>query len=166
MEANDEDLLAQIVRERDLRRARLENRRVGGNQTADDEELILPSLSSAAVPIKAATVVKEVSFTSSPGYSMRGSATLPSGEPHSSSKKSGAAVEVQRLEASAVHSPAPAVESNPVATQSQQRKGSVVALKGAVKVYFTLVHQLIPRLMVLIGISDDVHGLRRCTNIP
>jgi hypothetical protein len=133
MEANDEDLLAQIVRERDLRRARLENRRVGGNQTADDEEIIVPSLSSVTAPTKAATAAKEVTFSSSPGYSMRGSTSVPSAE-HPSVSKKGSQGENQRLEASAIHSPAPSNAANPPPmSQSLQRKGSA-ALKGAVKV--------------------------------
>ena len=126
IEANEEDLLAQIVRERDIRRARLESRRVGGNQTADDDELIQPSLSAATAPLKASTASKEVSFSTAPsgsGYSLRGSAPLSS-------------VESWR------HLPciplSPVVAASP-AVQSQEshadRRGSMVGgLKGAVKV--------------------------------
>jgi hypothetical protein len=135
-EANEEDLLAQIVRERDIRRARLENRRVVGNQTADDDDMIQPSLSSATAPIKTATAVKEVSFSSSPGYSMRGSASLPSSEVSAPVKKGGSQAETHRLEASAIHSPAPLTAINPeVEAPSPQRRGSMAGgLKGAIKV--------------------------------
>jgi len=128
IEANEEDLLAQIVRERDIRRARLENRRVVGNQTADadDDDMIQPSLTSAKAPIKTATAAKEVSFSSSPGYSMRGSASLPSSEVSASVKKGGSQAEAHRLEASAIHSPAPSTAISPeIEAPSQQRRGSM-----------------------------------------
>jgi len=135
IEANEEDLLAQIVRERDIRRARLED--LGGRpetETADDEDMIQPSLSSATAPIKTATAArKEVSFSSSPGYSMRGSASLPSSEVSAPVKKGGSQAETHRCEASAIHSPAPLTAISPeVEAPSRERKSSMAGgLKGA-----------------------------------
>ena len=134
IEANEEDLLAQIVRERDIRRARLENRRVGGNQTADDDELIQPSLSSTAAPLKATAPSKEVTFSPSSGYSVRGNATLSTGDLSSSLAKSGNQAESRRLEASAIHSPASELAANPAVGAQVQRRSSVAGLKSAVKV--------------------------------
>jgi hypothetical protein len=134
IEANEEDLLAQIVRERDIRRARLENRRVGGNQTADDDELIQPSLSSTAAPLKATAPSKEVTFSPSSGYSVRGNATLSTGDLSSSLAKSGNQAESRRLEASAIHSPASELVANPAVGAQVQRRSSVAGLKSAVKV--------------------------------
>jgi hypothetical protein len=142
MEANEEDLLAQIVRERDVRRARLESRRVGGNQTADDDELIQPSLSAAAAPLKASMTTKEVSFSTAPsgsGYSLRGSVPLSSAESPTPVKKNGAKADAPRLEASAVHTASPAVQ--PQESHADRRGSMVGGLKGAVKVkYSSLPH--------------------------
>lgn len=118
-----------------------------GNQTADadDDDMIQPSLTSAKAPIKTATAAKEVSFSSSPGYSMRGSASLPSSEVSASVKKGGSQAEAHRLEASAIHSPAPSTAISPeVEAPSQQRRGSMAGgLKGAVKVGSIVIPQII-----------------------
>jgi len=134
-EANEEDLLAQIVRERDIRRARLENRRVGGNQTADDDELIQPALSSASAPIKVNASAKEVSFSSPSGYTVKSSAAVTQAAASASATKPASKVDNNRLEASVVHSPAPVeAEASPVPAKSQSLGSSMAGgLKGAVK---------------------------------
>jgi hypothetical protein len=135
-EANEEDLLAQIVRERDIRRARLENRRVGGNQTADDDELIQPALSSASAPIKVNASAKEVSFSSPSGYTVKSSAAVTQAAASASATKPASKVDSNRLEASVVHSPAPVeAEASPAPAKSQSLGSSMAGgLKGAVKV--------------------------------